>query len=79
MKSCTLALVVLVTLSVIQLTVARKPVCLLPPVAGRGNLAKTRYYWDTAASRCRRFTFKGFGGNGNRFVTMLDCMASCRN
>ncbi|OWF41761.1 Protease inhibitor LmKTT-1a [Mizuhopecten yessoensis] len=77
MKSCTLALVVLVTLSVIQLTVARRPVCLLPPVAGYGNLAKTRFYWDTAASRCRSFTYNGKGGNDNRFVTKADCKASC--
>ncbi|XP_060085155.1 tissue factor pathway inhibitor-like [Ylistrum balloti] len=73
MKTLALTLVVVMMLSVMQVTSARRAYCLLPPNAGRGQLAKTRFYWDTAAAQCRQFTYRGWGGNANRFVTRENC------
>ncbi|XP_033761569.1 kunitz-type serine protease inhibitor bitisilin-3-like [Pecten maximus] len=79
MKTFAVALISVMMLSMMQGTSARRLDCLLPPVAGHGNLAITRFYWDTAASRCRTFTYNGRGGNRNRFATRAACRADCRN
>ena len=37
-----------------------------------------KWYYDIHASECKKFTFKGCGGNTNRFDTKFECVSSCK-
>uniref|UniRef100_A0A0K0DYG9 BPTI/Kunitz inhibitor domain-containing protein n=1 Tax=Strongyloides stercoralis TaxID=6248 RepID=A0A0K0DYG9_STRER len=51
--------------------------CFLPLSIGNGNVALTRYYYDSNQFSCQRFTYTGFGGNANNFLTQQECEQQC--
>ncbi|XP_026316272.1 papilin-like isoform X3 [Hyposmocoma kahamanoa] len=52
-------------------------VCSLPAVIGPCKAAIPRYYWDTKAKDCLKFTYGGCNGNENNFETEDSCRAKC--
>ena len=44
---------------------------------GYGNRNQLRYYYDSRSNACRQFSYKGSGGNSNRFTTLATCQRSC--
>lgn len=55
-----------------------KGVCLLPKDQGLCKLYVTKYYFHQASGECKRFIYGGCAGNGNNFLTLKDCEATCR-
>uniref|UniRef100_A0A0N5BXM0 Kunitz/Bovine pancreatic trypsin inhibitor domain protein n=1 Tax=Strongyloides papillosus TaxID=174720 RepID=A0A0N5BXM0_STREA len=51
--------------------------CLLPLSVGNGNVAITRYYYDSSQFSCQQFTYTGSGGNANNFLTQQQCEQQC--
>ena len=51
--------------------------CLLPLSIGNGNVAITRYYYDSNQFSCQQFTYTGSGGNANNFLTQQECEQQC--
>ena len=41
------------------------------------NSNSSRFYFDSGSSSCISFTYTGCGGNGNRFESKSECLASC--
>ena len=39
---------------------------------------QSRWYYDSSDGTCKEFEYKGMKGNGNRFLTRQDCIASCQ-
>ena len=44
---------------------------------GHGSGAMNRWFYDNMASECKSFTYTGYGGNRNNFLTKLDCDTVC--
>lgn len=53
-------------------------VCLLDKDSGPCQDPLTQWFYDYNEGECRRFTFGGCRGNGNRFNTKSDCERRCR-
>ncbi|ODN06591.1 Kunitz-type protease inhibitor 2 [Orchesella cincta] len=53
--------------------------CLLPKDSGPCKSDNLRYFFDSAAGKCRPFIFGGCHGNNNNFITEQDCLQSCSN
>ena len=51
--------------------------CTLPAVAGPCNQGIERWYFDSASSQCKEFTYGGCHGNRNRFMTRELCESQC--
>ncbi|KAE9548964.1 hypothetical protein FO519_007832, partial [Halicephalobus sp. NKZ332] len=51
--------------------------CLYPMEVGLGEYSIPRYYYNAQTKSCRKFTYRGSGGNFNRFVTRNTCEAVC--
>uniref|UniRef100_A0A3P9D783 BPTI/Kunitz inhibitor domain-containing protein n=1 Tax=Maylandia zebra TaxID=106582 RepID=A0A3P9D783_9CICH len=52
--------------------------CLLPPDAeGECNGKYLRYYYDSTDKKCKRFSWTGCLGNGNRFFDYNSCNFTC--
>ena len=44
---------------------------------GHGSSSVTRFYFDKDEQECKQFTYKGNGGNGNRFTSIDECKGIC--
>jgi len=53
--------------------------CLLGLDAGDGKAAIPAFYYNARTKSCLPFTFRGFGGNANRFSTLGACEGACRH
>ncbi|XP_011551389.3 carboxypeptidase inhibitor SmCI [Plutella xylostella] len=54
------------------------PACLLPPERGMCKARMPRYYFDPKTLSCSsKFIYGGCHGNGNRFLTELQCKNKC--
>ena len=51
--------------------------CLYPMEVGVGEYSIPRYYYNGQTKSCRKFTYKGSGGNFNRFASRATCEAVC--
>jgi len=51
--------------------------CGLPRQVGSCNSFRDRYYFDMANQMCKKFRFSGCGGNGNNFMTGVNCQKNC--
>lgn len=51
--------------------------CGLPKQVGSCNSFRDRYYFDMANQMCKKFRFSGCGGNGNNFMTGVNCQKNC--
>lgn len=51
--------------------------CSLSPEMGPCRASLVRYYHDSKTGQCAKFTFGGCRGNGNNFLTELDCKNAC--
>jgi len=51
--------------------------CGLPQQVGSCNSFRDRYYFDMANQMCKKFRFSGCGGNGNNFMTGVNCQKNC--
>ncbi|ELU10220.1 hypothetical protein CAPTEDRAFT_141742, partial [Capitella teleta] len=51
--------------------------CLLDVNEGSGSKSITKFYYKKSTGRCFKFTFKGDGGNGNRFDSRKKCVNTC--
>nr|AEJ35095.1 anntoxin S3 [Hyla simplex] len=51
--------------------------CNLSRSYGKGSGSFTNYYYDKATNSCKTFTYRGTGGNGNRFKTLEECETAC--
>ncbi|XP_067942909.1 papilin-like [Watersipora subatra] len=51
--------------------------CSRPLNVGYCSARLPRYYYNSATGRCELFSYGGCGGNGNNFMTMQECQASC--
>jgi len=57
---------------------SKPDVCLLSLDVGGCNAGYfTRWYYDQNDARCKRFYWRGCGGNGNNFETLLQCQRTC--
>ncbi|CAH8481799.1 unnamed protein product [Schistosoma turkestanicum] len=54
-------------------------ICALPMKKGYCLQNKPRFYYSSAEKKCLPFTFKGCGGNENRFHTKEQCEKFCMN
>ncbi|VIO87999.1 Uncharacterized protein BM_BM2587 [Brugia malayi] len=56
--------------------------CELPVAQGEGNETITRWFADSndysCTGKCKIFTYKGFKGNQNNFLTKEDCEKQCK-
>jgi len=52
-------------------------VCKMPKKVGPCYAHITRFYHDTADSKCKKFIYGGCNGNGNNFGTIEECEATC--
>uniref|UniRef100_A0A8D2IQW5 BPTI/Kunitz inhibitor domain-containing protein n=1 Tax=Varanus komodoensis TaxID=61221 RepID=A0A8D2IQW5_VARKO len=59
----------------VQKTMPRK--CRLPPRYGWCKESFQNFYYDFKSSMCKTFIYSGCRGNGNNFVTLLDCFLEC--
>ncbi|CAI9744379.1 papilin isoform X2 [Octopus vulgaris] len=58
---------------------AKQPMkCKLPATTGSCQDIRRMWYYDHVKEQCDQFFYSGCGGNGNRFHTELECLASCR-
>lgn len=46
--------------------------CRLPMSTGDGLANLERYYYDSATKSCRLFYYRGFKGNQNNFLTIVN-------
>uniref|UniRef100_A0A098LXU1 Gsp_35 putative toxin n=1 Tax=Gemmula speciosa TaxID=439592 RepID=A0A098LXU1_GEMSP len=51
--------------------------CVVPKDPGTGNNPQLFWYYDLDINECRRFTYHGEGGNGNRFQKFKECTSEC--
>uniref|UniRef100_A0A023FYY9 Putative monolaris n=1 Tax=Amblyomma parvum TaxID=251391 RepID=A0A023FYY9_AMBPA len=53
--------------------------CLLQMNPGDNSSGTPRlmYYYNREQCQCTLFLYKGFGGNGNRFETLRECLVTC--
>jgi len=51
--------------------------CVLPKDVGKGKGTDKVFYFDQAKEKCMSFTFKGTGGNSNRFDSKEACEEQC--
>lgn len=51
--------------------------CTTPVSEGWGDKAQVRYFWDPFFKQCRHFTYRGNGGNINRFLSKNACDSAC--
>ncbi|XP_037079601.1 kielin/chordin-like protein [Pollicipes pollicipes] len=56
---------------------SRAAACRLPVKSGPCFDVMPRYYFDTAADKCRQFGFSGCGGNENNFRSLTKCIQAC--
>ncbi|XP_070621294.1 doenitin-1-like [Erythrolamprus reginae] len=52
--------------------------CKLPPITGKCKAFLQRIYYDYKSKLCRNFIYGGCKGNQNRFLTMSDCLNTCK-
>ncbi|TPP67690.1 hypothetical protein FGIG_11101 [Fasciola gigantica] len=52
--------------------------CKQPIEAGGCNSNEPSYGWNSAKNDCVNFTYKGCGGNSNRYGTRAKCMEACK-
>lgn len=53
-------------------------ICSLPAEIGPCHARFSRYYFDAARNRCRRFFYGGCGGNANNFNRKSECKVACK-
>ena len=51
--------------------------CNLPLAVGEGPHKLGRFYYNAFARRCSEFTYGGFNGNENQFVSADECQRRC--
>ncbi|XP_035677445.1 tissue factor pathway inhibitor-like isoform X2 [Branchiostoma floridae] len=56
---------------------ANDDVCLEPMKVGICKAAVQRFFFNSEEKKCMSFTYGGCRGNGNNFVTMQECEATC--
>ena len=55
----------------------KKDICTLPPDMGHCTQTFPSYFFNLATNQCEEFTYRGCGGNDNRFSTMQECKQAC--
>ncbi|XP_033902389.3 tissue factor pathway inhibitor isoform X1 [Acipenser ruthenus] len=66
-----------VVLTTLQLSSAVHPDCKLDMDEGQGEGRGFRLFYNIKVDQCQPFSYKGSGGNGNRFFTDRMCMSNC--
>ncbi|XP_064486143.1 papilin-like [Ornithodoros turicata] len=56
---------------------AAQYVCWLPKDPGSCRAAHPKFYYNSYSGQCMKFTYRGCGGNGNRFDTEKQCLKRC--
>ncbi|XP_013793717.1 proteinase inhibitor-like [Limulus polyphemus] len=51
--------------------------CKSQPVTGPCEAYIPSYYYDPKTHQCKTFIYGGCAGNGNRYESLADCLASC--
>ncbi len=51
--------------------------CVLQLATGTGNAVLSRWYFDSASTTCRAYTYTGINGNENNFLSLADCRRIC--
>uniref|UniRef100_A0A5K4FAQ5 BPTI/Kunitz inhibitor domain-containing protein n=1 Tax=Schistosoma mansoni TaxID=6183 RepID=A0A5K4FAQ5_SCHMA len=52
-------------------------ICSKPMREGHGSESIARFYYNSLENKCLPFTFRGRGGNKNRFRTEDECQRVC--
>ena len=52
-------------------------VCSNPKDKGQGSTRITRYFYNAETGTCQEFSYRGFGGNSNRFLSLSQCQSTC--
>ncbi|VDO91083.1 unnamed protein product [Schistosoma curassoni] len=52
-------------------------ICAQPMREGHGSETIDRFYYNSSENKCLPFTFRGRGGNKNRFRTIDECQDVC--
>ena len=53
-------------------------VCGIKKESGPCFASIQRWHFDSESGMCRKFTYGGCRGNGNNFISELECQSSCR-
>jgi hypothetical protein len=53
--------------------------CTLPPEVGPCDATIPRWFHNYSTNRCEEFVWGGCGGNANKFETVAECEAECRD
>jgi hypothetical protein len=51
--------------------------CTLPKDSGECNNKIFRYYYNAIERRCKLFVYGGCNGNGNNFLSEVQCLQRC--
>ena len=51
--------------------------CNDPVDGGMGFQSITAYYYSRYDEKCKKFTYRGHGGNSNRFSSLFECKKQC--
>ncbi|KAB7496700.1 Boophilin-H2 [Armadillidium nasatum] len=52
--------------------------CDKPVDQGFGGGSLERYFYNETSLECETFTYRGFEGNGNNYLTKAECEAECK-
>lgn len=52
-------------------------VCSRPRGSGQGSARITRYFYNKDTKSCEPFSYRGTGGNSNRFLSAVECEGIC--
>ncbi|ESO89573.1 hypothetical protein LOTGIDRAFT_124792, partial [Lottia gigantea] len=51
--------------------------CLLSVDFGDCTDSKTKYYYNKDKNHCEAFSYRGCGGNANKFDSLTECESTC--
>ncbi|KAL3864758.1 hypothetical protein ACJMK2_006414 [Sinanodonta woodiana] len=53
--------------------------CTLSKDPGPCDAYIPRYFYNSTSGKCEQFIYGGCGGNGNNFMTLMDCQRTCES
>lgn len=52
--------------------------CNQPLNIGIGNEKLQRFYFNPSSQQCQSYFYRGYQGNENNFLTLIDCQDTCQ-
>ena len=58
--------------------IVKEKQCSFDPKPGKCSMNLTKFYYNIQTRECELFVYSGCGGNGNNFMSILECETRCR-